>query len=264
MKKLQNFDEHSTPAKTKVAFTKQTMKLDVDWVAAKDFDVYYYYERVKYPISNDKNGYNYLIGAYGSKLANPNKFIFYTKKEIEDIYKFATTYGGSPNPLAFTVKKGTKLEVKVNVGEYYNLTIKIIDGNNSGKEFETSLLIFRTYLVGSAKDENLVVSKYKIFLNGKPFKAKYYQNIGRIKLALLNAFGFQNNDDNEDEDDGVPYYISDASSTTLSRNDCKNVQIMRYDNNAKVGVLVDFDVLKFYEEYLANKELKKDTKKYNL
>jgi len=246
--KIENFNEHTV--NPKVIFTKQTMKLDVNWRAAKDFEVYYEYERVKYPISNDANGYNYLIGAYGSKLANSNKFIFYTKKEIEDIYYFATKYGGSPNPLAFNVKKGTKLEVKVNDGEYYNLTIKIMEGPNFGKEFQTSLVVFRTYIVGEAKDENLVVSKYKIFLNGKPLKAKYYQNMGRIKLALLNAFGFQNNDEDEDEDDGVPYYISDASSTTLSRNDCKNVQIMRYDNNAKVGVPVDFNVLEYYDEYL--------------
>lgn len=244
-------------------FTKQTMKMDIDWVTTKDFDVHYCYEHVRYPISNDKNGYNYLCGAYGSKLANTNKFMFLTKKEIAKIYEYATKYGGSPNPLAFDVKKRTKLEVKVNDGEYYNLTVKIMEGTHSGKEFETSLIVFRTYLAGTPKDENLVVSKYRIFLNGLLFKPKYYTNLGRIKLALLSAFGFLEYD--SDDEDGVPDYIADYSSEKLlDRKDCENVQIMRYDNNSKVGVPIDFDVLKYYDEFLGKKDLKKNIKKYNL
>lgn len=265
MKNLKGYEEYEAaklPDQSKVSFTKQTMKLDIDWAAAKDFDVCYYYERATYPISNDENGYNYLIGFFGSKLANINKFKFFTKKEIEEIYSMANLYGGSPKPLAFTVKKGTKLEV--NVHKYNDLTIKIMDGSHSGKEFKTSLMVFRTYLVGKTKDENLVISKYKIFLNGEPLKSKYYTNIGRVKLALLSAFGFLESEYDSDDGSGVPYYIADSSSILLNREDCKNVKIMRYDNNSKVGVPIDFDVLKYYDEYLENKDLKKNAKKYNL
>ena len=236
------------------------MRLDINWVAAKDFDVHFLYEDAKYPISNDKNGYNYLIGGYGAELANPNKFCFLKKDKIEKMYKFASIHGGNPKPFAFTVSKGTKLEVEVK--EYNYLTIKIVDGPNSGKEFSTSLLNFRTYLTGTPKDENLVISKYKIFLYGNPLKSKYDTNMGRVKLALLSAFGFL--EYNNDDEYSVPDYIADSSSTTLNRNDCKNVQIMRYDNNSKIPVPVDFDVLKYYDDYLENKKLKKDVKKYNI
>jgi hypothetical protein len=253
------------PTQTKISFIKQTMKMKIDWVAAKDFDVCYYYEYVKYPISKNDNGYNYLIGGYGAKLANPNKFDFLKKAEIEEMEDFASTYGGNPKPFAFTVSKGTKLEVEVK--KYNYLTIKIVDGPNSGNEFSTSLLDFRTYLTGTPKDENLVISKYRIFYNGSLFKAKYYINMGRIKSALLSAFGFLETEADLDDDDdeyAAPEYISNYDDNMLSRNDCKHVQIMRYDNNSKIPVLVDFDVLKFYDETKDKKDLKKDLKKYNI
>ena len=52
IKDFKKFNETQTP------FTKQTMKMDIDWVSKKAFDVHYCYENVRYPISNDKNGYN--------------------------------------------------------------------------------------------------------------------------------------------------------------------------------------------------------------
>ena len=259
MKKIKTFDEHNSTVQSKVPFTKQTMKLDIDWRAAKDFDLHYYYKWVcDHRIKNDENGCNLPNGA-DSWVADTSKLDYMSKQKKDWLYEYALSKGGSPKP-AFTIKKDTKIKV---VDEKYNLIIEILDGPYAGEKFEAKLSDFRTCLVGEAKDENLVVSKYKIFLNGEPLKSKYYTNMGRIKLALLNAFGFQNSNDNDNED-GVPYYISDSSSTTLSKNDCKNVKIIRYDNNSKVGIPVDFNVLEFYVEYLEKKELKKDSKKYNL
>jgi hypothetical protein len=233
------------------------MKLNVDWRTAKDFEIYYKYRWMSdYRISNDENGCNFPNG-YDSQLADTTKLNYLSKNDINSLYKYANEEGGSPKP-AFIVKKDTKINIIV---EEYQLIIEILDGIYAGKKFSAQLVDFRTCVVGEAKDENLVVSKYKIFLNGKPLKAKYYQNMGRIKLALLNAFGFQKNDD---EEEVVPYYISDCNSTTLSKNDCKNVQIMRYDNNSKNGIPVDFNVLEYYNDYLIKKDIKKDIKKYNL
>lgn len=260
--KLKKFDQFNESInQTKFSFTKQTMKMNINWFAAKDFDVCYLYENVSYrTLNNDENGYNFLFGRYGTKLANINKYIFLKKDEIEKIYNYANKYGGNPKPIAFTISKGTKL--KVTVEEFNYLTVKILDGIYVDKEFRTSLLDFRTYLIGYS-NEDLIVSKYRIFLNGKPLKTKYYTNIGRIKLALLSAFGLLETEA-EDDDSEVPYYIDNSHDTALNKEDCKNVQIMRYDNNSKTPVLVDFDVLKFYEDSVANKELKKDIKKYNL
>ena len=247
MTKLKTFEAFSTPT-SKVPFTKQTMKLDIDWRAAKDFEVYYYYKWMSgHRISNDENGCNFpnKVDCY---LADTSKLNYLSKYKINEMNEFAMKYGGSPKP-AFIVKKDTRLNVNE---ERFELVIEILDGEHAGKKFSAQLADFRTCLVGEAKNENLIVSKYRIFLNGKPLKAKYYTNMGRIKLALINAFGFSNPE--------VPYYIEDSSSTTLNRNDCKNVQIMQYDNNSKIGVPVNFDVLKFYDEYI----VKQDMKKYNL
>ena len=42
------------------------------------------------------------------------------------------------------------------------------------------------------------------------------------------------------------------------------VKIMRYDNNSKTPIPVDFDVLKFYDETKDKKDQKNDLKKYNI
>ena len=255
MKTIKTFEVFNVSAQSKIPFTKQTMKLDVNWRAAKDFEVYYYYKwMTDHNISNDENGCNFASrDGRDSQLADTSKLNFLGKPEIDDINTCAQRSGGSPKP-AFIVKKGIKLNVKVK--EFNDLIIEIIDGEHAGKKFTAQLAAFRTCLIGESKNENLIVSKYRIFLNGKPLKTKYYINMGRIKLALINAFGFSGPD--------VPYYIEDSSSTTLDRNDCKNVQIMQYDNNSKIGVPVDFDILAYYDDYVEKMELKKNMKKYNL
>lgn len=176
-------------------------------------------------------------------MADISKLYYLTKPDIEEMLKKAAKYGGSPKP-AFTIKKDTKL----NAMHEDSLVIEIQDGAYAGKRFNALLSDVRTCLMGASKDANLVVSKYRIFLNDVPFKAKYYTNIGRIKTALLLAFGFLKKEDNVAEEPGVPYYIMDSLDNTLSEKDCKNVKIMQYDNNSKDGITVDFDVSEFYKK----------------
>lgn len=219
-----------------IKYTKQTMKLNIAWKAAKDFDIHPKYDwKRNRRITNADNGCNHPNGN-SSELAIPGKYQYLGGSEKEYLYDYAASNGGNPRPV-FTVKKGTKIEVK-HVDEW-EINYTLLDGADAGKMFTADLVTFRTCLIGESVDD-LTVSKYRIFLNGEPLKAKYYTGMNRIKMALLNAFGYSSPE--------IPYYIADSSGTSLHRSDCKNVQIMQYDNNSKTPTKVDFDVLAFYDE----------------
>lgn len=223
---------------SEVKFSKQTMKMKINWKAAKDFDLHYEYDYHNKQISDDENGCNYPNGTLCS-LANLNKFEHIGGSKKEDLYKYAAEYGGTPKP-AFTVTKGTQISVKF-IDTYW-MQYELLDGPYKGTKFKADLPIFRTCLIGES-DDDIVVSKYRIFVDGKLFKPKYFTNIGRVKLALLTAFGFSTKD--------TPYYIGSVSMLQFS--DCKNIQIMRYDNDSKIGVPIPFDVEALYIEKMKSK-----------
>lgn len=247
MKHLKNIKDFSINENMQIVkFTKQTMKLkNINWKAAKNFDVYYNYVWLRGKLNNnDENGYNVPNGV-NYYLADTTKLRYLSKRDVDEILEYASEFGGNPRP-AFTIKKGTSLFV---IEEEFCIIIRILDGDFVGEEFKAQLVDFRTCLVGESSDEKLNYSKYRIFLNGEPFKAKYYTDMGKIKLALRVAFDITPEE--------APYYIIGEK---IDKYNIKNVQIMRYDNNSKIPIPVDFNVKDFYDDIM----IKKDAKKYNL
>lgn len=250
--KIKKVNEMNESTQQKIAFKKQTMKMSIDWVAKKDFDVHYKYRWTKHRIEDHENGTNFPNGING-ELADTSVLQFMNKTQFGYMKDYAKIHGGSPKA-AFTVKKDTK--IKVEVGKYDTLYIEILDGEHAGEKFTAELVDFRTCLIGTPKDKNLVISKYRIFLNGKPLKPKYYTDMGRIKSALRVAFKFTKAYDDED----VPEYIGAYEENTIDKSDLKNVQIMRYDNDSKIPVPVDFNVEDYYKELM----MKKNAKNFNI
>lgn len=98
--------------------------------------------------------------------------------------------------------------------------------------------------------------RYKIYFNGKPFKAKYFNDLGKVKASLLVSFGYYNDqydmiqkyiDRNPElEDNAVPEYMSYGRD--FNRKDCKNVEIMEFTGKSRTPVKYDFDVTKYYDQ----------------
>lgn len=98
--------------------------------------------------------------------------------------------------------------------------------------------------------------RYKIYFNGKPFKTKYFNDLGKVKASLLISFGYYNDqyemiqkyiDRNPElEDNTVPEYMSYGKD--IDRSDCENVEIMEFTGKSRTPVKYDFDVTKYYDQ----------------
>ena len=100
--------------------------------------------------------------------------------------------------------------------------------------------------------------QYRVFIDGKMFKAKYYDDMGKIKAALLVMFEHYKDSwdlvqkyverNPELEESYAPEYLEYASSEfKLTKEDTKNVQIMVYTNK-KNPTVVDFNVYEYFQE----------------
>ena len=100
------------------------------------------------------------------------------------------------------------------------------------------------------------VVRYKIYKDGKPYKPKYFNDMGKIKSSLLIAMGYYNNqyemfekykDRNPElQDNQMPEWFSYGND--FKRKDCKSIQIMSFTNKSKVPVDTGFDVLNYYDQ----------------
>lgn len=100
--------------------------------------------------------------------------------------------------------------------------------------------------------------RYKIFRNGKAFKPKYFNDLGKVKSSLLIAFGYYEKQyemfkeygerNPELEDNEVPYWFT--GDYGFNREDCKEFQIMEYTGTDRKQKPVDikFDVEKYYDQ----------------
>lgn len=107
--------------------------------------------------------------------------------------------------------------------------------------------------------------QYRIFKDGKVFKPKYYDDMGKVKYALLVMFNYHINswdliqkykDRNPELNEyNVPEFIEIGGSNKfrLNQNDTKSVDIMMYTNK-KNPTKVDFDVHEYFKEicFLSN------------
>jgi len=103
------------------------------------------------------------------------------------------------------------------------------------------------------------IFQYRVFMDGKMFKAKYYDDMGKIKAALLVMFDYHKDkwdliqkyrDRNPELDDSyIPDYIEYGGSSEfrLTEDDTKDVEIMMYTNK-KNPTVVDFNVHDYYKE----------------
>jgi hypothetical protein len=106
-------------------------------------------------------------------------------------------------------------------------------------------------------DPNTVEKRFKIFYKGKPYKPKYFSDMGKVKASLLIAFGYYNNqyemfqkyvDRNPElQDNEIPEWFSYGND--FKRSDCKDIEIMAFINGQrKDPVKEDFDVTKYYDQ----------------
>jgi len=106
-------------------------------------------------------------------------------------------------------------------------------------------------------DPNNVSKRFKIFYKGKPYKPKYFSDMGKIKSSLLIAFGYYNNqyemfqkylDRNPElQDNEIPEWL--AYGNDLKRSDCKDIEIMAFINGSrKDPIKEDFDVTEYYDQ----------------
>lgn len=98
--------------------------------------------------------------------------------------------------------------------------------------------------------------RYKIYKDGKAYKPKYFNDMGKVKASLLIAMGYYNNqyemfekykDRNPElEDNEIPEWFSYGND--IKRKDCKSFEIMSFTKGNKKPTKVDFDVLEYYDQ----------------
>jgi hypothetical protein len=98
--------------------------------------------------------------------------------------------------------------------------------------------------------------RYKIYKDGKAYKPKYFDDLGKVKASLLIAMGYYNNqyemfekykDRNPElQDNEIPEWF--AYGNDFKRKDCKSIEIMSFTKGSKIPVKTDFNVLEYYDQ----------------
>lgn len=98
--------------------------------------------------------------------------------------------------------------------------------------------------------------RYKIFYQGKAYKPKYFNDMGKIKSSLLIAFGYYRDqyemfekykDRNPElQDNEIPEWFSGGPDFT--RDQLKDVEIMSFAGKSRIPVKTDFDVTAYYDQ----------------
>lgn len=247
----------TTETSQTLLFTKKTLKIDAIWRMVTDTEMHFEYKRnSNQRISNDENGCNHPNG-HSSELANTKRLHYLSNYEKQNIHSYAKSCGGTPTP-AFILPKGTELVLK-GVNNWGTLLIfEIADGKFTGLIFTAYIADFRTKLKGTLKEgvELKETLRYKIYYMGKPYKIKYFNDLGKVKSSLLISFGYYQNQyemfkqyknrNPELQDNYVPEWIQGGKD--FNEYDCKDIQIMSFSQGSRVPVPVDFDVTKYYIE----------------
>jgi len=106
------------------------------------------------------------------------------------------------------------------------------------------------------KEPTKEVIRYKIYKDGKAYKPKYFNDLGKIKSSLLIAIGYYNNqyemfekykDRNPElQDNQIPEWFS--YGIDFKREDCKSIEIMSFAGKSRTPVKTDFNVLEYYDQ----------------
>ena len=98
--------------------------------------------------------------------------------------------------------------------------------------------------------------RYKIYYQGKPYKPKYFNDMGKIKSSLLIAFGYYNEqyqmfekykDRNPElQDNQISEWFSGYGDFT--RDQLKDVEIMSFVGKSRTPIKTDFDVTEYYDQ----------------
>lgn len=197
----------------------------------------------------------------GTKLVVNNKVLksnndhFWNEKHNNGLYAYPEEdrWGNREIPVGTVITILTQPK-----GTSANVTFKTPDG----KEYMSFWSSFKSKVdlaEGVEQPETPDTSekkRYKIYFNGKPFKTKYFNDLGKVKASLLVSFGYFNQqyemiqkyiDRNPElEDNAVPEYIGYGND--FKRKDCKNVEIMEFTGKSRTPVKYDFDVTKYYDQ----------------
>jgi len=105
------------------------------------------------------------------------------------------------------------------------------------------------------KEHTKEVVRYKIYKDGKPYKPKYFNDLGKIKASLLIAIGYYNNqyemfekykDRNPElQDNQIPEWFSYGND--FKREDCESIEIMSFIGKSRTPIKTDFNVLEYYD-----------------
>jgi len=106
------------------------------------------------------------------------------------------------------------------------------------------------------KEHTKEVVRYKIYKDGKPYKPKYFNDLGKIKASLLIAIGYYNNqyemfekykDRNPElQDNQIPEWFSYGND--FKREDCESIEIMSFIGKSRTPIKTDFNVLEYYDQ----------------
>lgn len=99
------------------------------------------------------------------------------------------------------------------------------------------------------------VIRYKIYYKGKPFKPKYFNDMGKIKSSLLISFGYYENQyqiiskykERNPEVEGIDYWYEGRAEWT--RSELKDVKIYKFINkDRKNPIDTEFNVQEYYDQ----------------
>lgn len=106
------------------------------------------------------------------------------------------------------------------------------------------------------KEPTKEVIRYKIYKDGKAYKPKYFNDLGKIKSSLLIAIGYYNNqyrmfeqykDRNPElQDNQISEWFSNGDD--IKREDCGSFEIMSFAGKSRTPVKTDFNVLEYYDQ----------------
>ena len=190
-----------------------------------------------------------------------NIFVVNDKKSVENSERLESVNGNG----LFAYINGGYAHAEIPIGT----KIQIIKFNNSEAIFKAEgddkiyVAWWSYFRVKVDKIEGQViveptgdVVRYKIYKDGKAYKPKYFNDMGKIKSSLLIAMGYYNNqyemfekykDRNPElQDNQMPEWFSYGND--FKRKDCKSIQIMSFTNKSKVPVDTGFDVLNYYDQ----------------